>query len=329
MSRGRYLRRIQKIKTGSFMVSLPMDWVKRNNLSSQSPVFVIEDPNNNVVVRIPTSKCLVEVNVSQLSISVLEDVLKILYMQGLSKIILKSETGFSEEVVRLVRSLRQDLIGYEVEDIGFKQIIIEVKDSIEYVDSETFMRYFKKSLRYLKSALASLPSHVQSYNAKNVKEVLLEAKRTYRYLARLLALALKEPERNGLPASLHVVYIENITRLREIAYYIYRMVDFVESLTPKDVELLKPMISVVSRAIDLLENGLDIDALASLREEVNSSEEALIAQTHNPKLIHSAFALRRIMHNLLRIVENFYAVAKVQDVKCVAEELEKTVEFSG
>ncbi|MEM1615108.1 MAG: AbrB/MazE/SpoVT family DNA-binding domain-containing protein [Pyrobaculum sp.] len=319
MAKNRFLRKVQKIKTGSYMVSLPMEWVKKNNIGQHTPVYVIEDPNNNIVVKIPTLKCIVEMDVEGLHGQVLEDVLKIMYMQGVSRIVLKSKSGFPDSILRVVRSLRQDLIGFEIEDLNFNEIRIEIKDSIEFIGNDQFLKYFKKSLKYLNSSLEELLKYDGSNGLHHIKEKLLEGKRTYRYLARLLSLALREPERNGLPASLQILYIENVVRLREIAYYIHRMIDFVEGLKNEELGVVKPLIEKAMQAIDVIIKEEDMEKIRRIRDEVNHYEESLIAHARAPRVLHSAFALRRIVHNILRIAENMYVARVASQVNCVAE----------
>lgn len=191
---------------------------------------------------------------------------------------------------------------------------------MEYLDKENFLKYFLKSFRLLRESLEDIcrclePNGTETY-ISDVKERMYEAKRFYRYLYRLLSLAMKEPERNGLPSVLHSIYLEMTMRLREISYYIHRMVDFIPHVERgPHMEKLRDICELTVRA---MRSKADIDAVSRIRAEVNRFEEELISRGVGPHEAHTAFALRRIIHDVLRITESFAAASFSETVKCVS-----------
>ncbi len=320
MSRSKFLRRVQKIKTGSYIISIPMDWVVKNNVKPHDHVIVIEDPNNNIIVKLPKTYCYVTINVDNYAPETVADMVKVMYMYGADRIELTSTNSLKSEVISVVRGLRSDLMGFEIESMGKSSMVIVVKDSVEYLDKENFLKYFLKSFRLLRESLEDIcrclePNGTETY-ISDVKERMYEAKRFYRYLYRLLSLAMKEPERNGLPSVLHSIYLEMTMRLREISYYIHRMVDFIPHVERgPHMEKLRDICELTVRA---MRSKADIDAVSRIRAEVNRFEEELISRGVGPHEAHTAFALRRIIHDVLRITESFAAASFSETVKCVS-----------
>lgn len=312
----RFLRRLQKIKTGSYIISLPMEWIKKNQLNHHAALYVIEDPDNNIIVKIPTSKCKATLQIDNLSTVSITDIVKVLYMQGISEIELRSERGLSEKLIQSIRNLRTDLIGLEIEDITRNSVRIVVKDGFENMDNSTYQKYFLKSIKYLKAALEDIRDSLGNGGAKDIKERMLEAKRIYRYLYRLLSLSIREPERRGLPSTLLVLYLENAVRLRETSYYIHRAADFLDKIEG-DIELLRQMLDLAIQAIAALSKR-DVEEVFRIRERVNELEEMAITRG-NQYYVHLAFALRRIVHSLLRMAENNYIASIYSDTTCLAE----------
>ena len=320
MSRNKFLRRVQKIKTGSYIISIPMDWVLKNGVKPHDHVIVIEDPNNNIIVKLPKTYCYVTINVDGHSPETIADMVKVMYMYGADRIVLTTSNSMKPEIISAVRGLRSDLMGFEIESMGKSNIVVTVKDSVEYLDKDTYMKYFLKSFRLLRESLEDVCRCLEEGSEGHigdVKERMYEAKRFYRYLYRLLSLAMKEPERNGLPSVLHSIYLEATMRLREISYYIHRIVDFVPHV--ERGPYMDKLRDICRATVNAMKLRTDIDTIGRLRVEVNRLEEELISSGIGPHGAHTAFALRRIVHDVLRIAESFAAASFSETVKCISE----------
>ncbi|WP_258871768.1 AbrB/MazE/SpoVT family DNA-binding domain-containing protein [Pyrobaculum aerophilum] len=305
MASTRYLRRVQKIKTGSYIISLPMEWILKNRLKPHDVLLVFEDPNNNIVIKVPASSCEVVVDTSKYQDPRgLEEIIRYLYMFGVDRIIVQNGNG---NTFKKIRELRKDLINYEIEDFTDNKIKIIIKDDIYAVEEKHLKKIWIKYIKLLSDIL----NGICNYNAdEEVREKIDESKRLVRYLQRLISIALKEPERNRLPYPTFAAFFEITIRLREIGYYVYRMVDFLNGVRKR--EELNKICDICRNAL----NTSDLATLVKLREELNSYEESILPSL-NAYEAHMAFAMRRILFNLVRIAELMIVADETQRVTCV------------
>lgn len=325
MRRNLLLRRIQKVRTGSYIISLPVEWIEQNGLKPHDSVIVVVDPNNNVVVRIPRSYCVVEIPVNgSTPVEVVRDIVRRVVTNGAYKVVLRSVDGkpLSPELVSAVRDLRRDLMGFEIEKISRDMLVAEVRDSIERVDVGTLEKYISTVMQLFREAVEDLCGCLRDGEAKRellaqVRERMQEAKRTYRYARRLLLLSLREPERNGLAYIHQGIYAEVLSRVREISYYLTRLAEFAEAMErPAAVDLLAEECRTVASAMGVR----DLAALYENRARVNALDERIVASGFTPLEAYFSFALRRIMYNLLAMVEEYTAMQLSAAVNCEAKE---------
>ncbi len=293
----KFIRRVQKIKTGSYIVSLPREWVEKNKINPHDSLLVFEDANNNVIIKIPITSCETEIDASGLDADTLAELVKQLYVLGVNRILVNRVNGNG---LSKLRDLRKELIGYEIEDFGKDWIVVAVRDDLEAVDEVSVKKTMTKYLNFAREILESI---CQFRDGAEVRELIHESKRVARYLQRMLSVALKEPERNKLPYPVFVAFYEISLRLREIGYYIYRMADFLPGV--RRVEPLEKMCQICNKAFETK----SLEDLTRLREALNKTEEESLPNL-NPYEAHMAFAMRRIMFNLVRIAET-YQVAQI------------------
>lgn len=145
-----------------------------------------------------------------------------------------------------------------------------------------------------------------------------EAKRTYRYAHRLLFLSLREPERNGLTYVHQGIYLEVLSRLREISYYLFRISEFLENMdTTVSGKLLTDECHIVAAAM----NKSDPVSIYEARVRVSELDEKVMLSKPTPPEAYVSFALRRIIHNLLIISENFITMQLSRSITCNVDEL--------
>ncbi|AET33311.1 SpoVT/AbrB domain protein [Pyrobaculum ferrireducens] len=295
---------MQKIKTGSYIISLPMDWVLKNRLKPKDPLLVFEDPNNNIVVKIPMSRCNLTLDAGIYEDpELLEEVVKYLYIFGVDQI---TVTGHNQGVLKRLRELRKDLIGYEIDDFTNGRVVISIKDDIHALEERHLKRVWEKYLKLLGDILDGICSY---RNDEELRDKIVESKRLVRHLQRLLSIALKEPERNKIPYPTFAAFFETTIRLREVGYYIYRMVDFLAGVRQR--EELDAMCRLCKEAL----NTSDLKRLVEIRERINTLEEASLPKL-NAYEAHMAFAMRRIVFNLVRISELMTVAAAAQRTVC-------------
>jgi len=299
----KFVRRVQKIKTGSFIVSIPREWVERNGINPHDPLLVFEDANNNVIIKIPVTSCETEVDGSNLRANALAELVKQLYVLGVNRIVVRKTNGSG---LSILRDLRKELIGYEIEDFGKDWIVISIRDDFESVNETNVKRLMKKYLTFLGEIVDSI---CQFRDGAEIRELIQESKRLARYLQRTLSIAIKEPERNRMPYPVFAAFYEIALRLREMGYYVYRMADFLPGIRRHDS--IEKMCSLCKRALD----SQDLEELIQLREELNKTEEEALPSLNSYEA-HLAFAMRRIVFNMVRISETLQVAQIALSTTC-------------
>ncbi|MEM3010619.1 MAG: phosphate uptake regulator PhoU [Candidatus Bathyarchaeia archaeon] len=188
------IRKLQKIKGGSFTVSLPKDWVEKRKLKSGEQLTVLEEEDGSLRL-FPFSTALSENLEVTLelenfnSVRALEYCIGTYYMQGSNKINIISKKTIPAEHKKRLKLLRIELPGVEVAEeeankLSFQVIIDPATFSLDTLISKTSAF----SLRLQEDAIKSLLE--QDFQlAAEVLERSREALRHYRMTIRQIALA--------------------------------------------------------------------------------------------------------------------------------------------
>jgi len=188
------IRRLQKIKGGSFTLSLPKSWVQKRKLKSGEQMAVLEEEDGSIrifPVETPLEKPL-EVTLKfedYPTIRALEYSIGTYYIQGSNKITVLSKEPISAEHKKRLKLLRMELPGMEVAQeeantLGFQVLIDPSIFSLESLIEKTS----SFSLHLQEDAVKSL----LKYDFKLAEEALersKEAMRHYRVTIRQVALA--------------------------------------------------------------------------------------------------------------------------------------------
>jgi len=188
------IRKLQKIKGGSFTVSLPKDWVEKRKLRSGEQLTVLEEDDGSLRL-FPFSTALrenleVTLEIENFSsVRALEYCIGTYYMQGSNKINIISKKTIPAEHKKRLKLLRIELPGVEVTEeeankLSFQVIVDPATFSLDTLISKTSTF----SLRLQEDAVKSLLE--QDFQlAAEVLERSREALRHYRMTIRQIALA--------------------------------------------------------------------------------------------------------------------------------------------
>jgi phosphate uptake regulator len=188
------IRKLQKIKGGSFTLSMPKPWVEKRKLKSGEQIAVSEEEDGSLRI-FPLSMTFekpLEVTLSledHPSLRALEYCVDTYYIQGSSRINIVSKKIISAEQKRRLKQLRTELPGLEVAEeeanrLSFQILIDPATFSLESLIEKTSAF----SLRLQEDAAKS----VADWNFPLAQEVLersREAQRHYRVTIRQVALA--------------------------------------------------------------------------------------------------------------------------------------------
>jgi len=188
------IRRLQHIKGGSFTLSLPKEWVEMRKLKRGEEIAVFDEEDGSL--RLYPIKMEREEPVEVVltledfpEIRALEYCVGTYYIQGSSKISIKSNKMIPADVKKRLKLLRMDLPGVEVAEeradaISFHAIIDPAAFLLESLIEKTssFSRHLQED------AVRSILDH-DFQLAKEVIERSKEALRHYRMTIRQVALA--------------------------------------------------------------------------------------------------------------------------------------------
>jgi len=188
------VRRLQKIKGGSFTLSLPKEWVEKRDMKSGEQLAVVEEEDGSIRI-FPialAAERLFEVTLNledYPSLRALEYVIGTYYIQGAHKVTIASKETISAEDKQRLKLLRIELPGMEVAEEKSDRLSFQV-----LIDPSIF------SLESLIEKTASFSLHLQEdavrsllkrdfQLAAEVMERSKEALRHYRMTIRQVALA--------------------------------------------------------------------------------------------------------------------------------------------
>jgi len=188
------IRRLQKIKGGSFTLTLPKRWVEKRKLRSGEQIAVMEEEDGSLriyPVTMPFEKRFeVELMLGDYpSLRALEYCVGTYYMQGSNKISIVSKDMIPAEHKKRLKLLRMELPGVEVAEeeadkLSFHVLIDPAVFSLESLIEKTS----SFSLHLQKDAVKSVLEHNLPLAAE-VMERSKEALRHYRTTIRQIALA--------------------------------------------------------------------------------------------------------------------------------------------
>ncbi|CAC11608.1 conserved hypothetical protein [Thermoplasma acidophilum] len=141
------LRRIQKIKGGSYIVSLPSDWVRDNGLDVTREVEVFE--SSGIIKIRPKKDFNSERVIEYTDEETAEYLISVYYMQGMTKISLQSKDVISRDVKDRIKMLQLQLPGLNLKEETFNSLVFEVDEEILKVQ-DSFFDFSNKALSILK-----------------------------------------------------------------------------------------------------------------------------------------------------------------------------------
>jgi len=188
------IRRLQRIKGGSFTLSLPKSWVEKRKLKRGEQIAVLEEDDGSLrlyPVTKPLEKPLEVVLALEdyPNLRALEYSVGIYYIQGSNKIDITSKEIIPAEQKRRLKLLRTDLPGVEIAEEEAKKISFQVLiDPAAFSLKSLIEKTSAFSLNLQEDAVRSMVEQNFAL-AEEVLERGKEAQRHYRMTIRQVALA--------------------------------------------------------------------------------------------------------------------------------------------
>ncbi|HIH42546.1 TPA: phosphate uptake regulator PhoU [Candidatus Woesearchaeota archaeon] len=184
-------RKIQLIAGTTYTVSLPKEWITKNNLKAKSEIVINEKQDNTLQIALGLPK---EKKISSISVEVdehihnLSQILLTAYYMGIENITLFSKKELSKEVKAKIRRTISYMSGTEIQYEDKQKITIRVLLDITKVD---IMQVLYRIFLIIDSSLSNL------IDAPDITEIKLnenEIDRLYHLIAKIISLSLTNPE---------------------------------------------------------------------------------------------------------------------------------------
>jgi phosphate uptake regulator len=327
------IRKLQKIKGGSFTLSVPKQWVEKKKLKSGEQIVVSEEEDGSLRI-FPVTMTFekpFEVTLSledYPSLRALEYCVDTYYIQGSSRINVVSKKIISAEQKRRLKQFRTELPGVEVAEeeanrLSFQVLIDPATLSLESLIEKTSAF----SLRLQEDAVKSLVD----WNLPLAKEVLersREAQRHYRVTIRQVALASlsrtiagKVGVKNCQECITFALIARDLSRLVYHSSSIARHVLSLESRGGVNREVSTLIANLSNEVYQMQKNAVEaflkkdvklaINVMAKM-DETRDSETALLKKAiEKTRDVDTAVSLGMIARDLRRIAG--YAVAIADD----------------
>ncbi len=326
-------RKLQKIKGGSFTLSLPKQWVQSRKLKSGEQIAVEEEEDGSLRIfpmGIEFEKPL-EVTLrleDYPSLKALEYCVATYYIQGSNRINIISQKIMSAEQKKRLKQLRTELPGVEVAEEEANRLSFQVMiDPATFSLESLLERASAFSLTLQEDAVKSLINW-NTPLAKEVQERGGEAQRHYRVMIRQVAVASlsrtiadKIGVRNCQECVTFALVARDLSRLAYHSSSIARHVLILHTKREIDPDILKTITEMSETASEMQRNAAtaflkkDVKLAVSVLNrtaEIRQKEEALLKRVmEKVKDVDTAITLSIIARDLRRIAG--YAVAVADD----------------
>ena len=290
-------RNLQKIKGGSYIITLPSRWVESLGLRKGEKVVMVRDA---LGLRILPSAEL-EMPTVEISKGEVGNVIKYLryltfsfYMQGVERVVLSAEDGFTPEERKELRKIAGELVGADIIEDAHNRIVFRF---LTKLDEENFFDRLTRMMRFAyeihrDAYLSLLERNVSA--ASEIVERISEVLKQYRVTFRVLSLTLLQPTR-GSPFSdvrLITLYAAMMRDLYMTVYYATQIArSLIELGTEQiDAEIFKKItnmyeivVAMYERVLvaltkgatvnELFQNSKAFSEIKKLDEEVSTSRD--------------------------------------------------------
>ncbi|MEL9970110.1 MAG: AbrB/MazE/SpoVT family DNA-binding domain-containing protein [Metallosphaera sp.] len=224
-------RRLQKIKGGSYIISLPSDWVRKMNLDVKSELKVYE-VYDGLKIRPPIKPTLEKV----IELKDLESTKYLVityYMQGLNRIIIKSNSVIPLDVKRELRELQLQCYGLEIETETFDSISFRINVSVSNDLIESMRQFVKK----IETILGDVELLFKNFTNEMREDLLARVSilnKDYRLLVRMIAVGVQRDDE----VNFHI-YPKDIilfaVALRDLGRFITHLMLFLREISQEEL----------------------------------------------------------------------------------------------
>ena len=250
------VRRLQKIKGGSYIISLPADWIKKYGLDAKSELKVYEVWNGLKIKPLTTPKSERELILEDLDTTLY--LISVYYMQGVSKIVVRSKGVMSPEIKKALKELQLSHPGLEVIDESFDSVTFVVNFSVTKDLNSLVSTYVEK----IKKILSDLLLVIDNITPELKEDLIFRCDsliKDYRGIIRNIAVGVQLDDEYGfnLPEKDVILYA---IFMRDLGRFVSHLKQFIKLLN-KDVEK-----EMVMKVVKMFEKSTDMFLTEKLDE---------------------------------------------------------------
>ena len=267
-------RKLIKQGLSAYTITLPVSWIRENNLSSGSELDISHE-EGNLKISTDSKKAIksIELNINDFqNSSRLRSLISSAYRRGFDKIIIRSKSPLSLiDISFTVESLTGLVIQSQTPNkIEIVSVLNSTKEDLDIATNQFF-----NSVKFL---ISEVTSNLNQSNSKNKKEELSNIKKgllTKRdYCLRII-------QKNSTPNSSYFEYYSAILILEKIASLFFNI--FSKKMVKTDYELLTKMENAISELITSFKKQ-DLNSLIQLNEKLSKIKKQSFDQRLIPEL---------------------------------------------
>lgn len=263
-------RRLQKIKGGSYIISIPSDWVRKNGLDVKSELKVFETYDGLKIK--PERKINDEKEIELKDLDEALYLISVYYMQGVNKIIVKSNDVINAEAKKALRELQLTHAGLEVEDETFNKIVFKINLPINTDLKEIVSSFINK----IKKLLTDL-NVLERFNSEVREDLVTRCDilmKDYRTIIRNIAIGvqLDESYNFNLPYKDIILYA---ILMRDLGRFISHLKTFLLLLNEDsklDKEIVNLLIEMFTKSTSMFLTE-DVSDIQSIRKGMRLIED--------------------------------------------------------
>jgi len=255
------IRNVQVTGRGTFIVSLPKEWVKSNNLKPQDKIVVIEQEDSSLAIYVWKEMKKKEDKVISLNLEEYKDFDSMIreciacYLVGYNKINLKFGKRSIEYKDKLKEVLRNRLVGIEFLEENIDSLLIQVFSMFEMYLDKAFNRLYSIVYLMLENLSYAIKEKVNLF--PKISKLDDEVDRFYNLITRQINIAL---------SNIYLMPDLGISRRSELIEY---------RLNGKTLERIADHVQNISDELNTTYNELDENILKILYELTEASKVIL------------------------------------------------------
>ncbi|MCY0861007.1 MAG: phosphate uptake regulator PhoU [Metallosphaera prunae] len=266
------VRRLQKIKGGSYIISLPSDWVRKMKLDVKSGLKVYE-VYDGLKIRPPVKPNLEKV-IELGDLETTKYLIVTYYMQGLDRIVVKSGSVIPLEVKKELRELQLQCYGLEVESESFDSITFRVNVNLNGNLIESMRQFITKIENILNDVELLLGNFTDEMREDLLARISILNK-DYRLLIRMIAVGVQRDDEINFQLYPKDVILFAIA-MRDLGRFITHLMFFLREIKREELESMASNFKTLREIFILAINMFlteDLSPMGKIREGFRNLEK--------------------------------------------------------